>query len=96
MVRAQETNWVYTAPGKKWFTMFGLYGPGKPATPATRVQPEDHRNALYRKAWQKTSVMAMAQVQNVPRVPQVHQSCVRTDLSTVRQLAKIALSPGHC
>jgi hypothetical protein len=26
----RETNWVYTAPSRKWFTMFRLYGPGKP------------------------------------------------------------------
>ena len=25
----QENNWVPTAPGKKWFTMFRLYGPDK-------------------------------------------------------------------
>src|SRR5271166_1127034 len=32
-----------------------------PATPATEVQPEDHRNALDRKVLQKTPVLAMAQ-----------------------------------
>jgi len=37
-----------------------------PATPATEV-PEDHRNAGYGAS------------ANVPQVPQVHQSCVRTD-----------------
>jgi len=36
-----------------------------PATPATWVQPEDHRNALDRKALQKTPVLAMAQAQTV-------------------------------
>src|SRR5271167_5165626 len=41
--------------------------------PATEVQPEDHRKALHKKVLQKTPVLAM------------HQSCVRTDLSTVRQ-----------
>src|SRR6202045_5068520 len=29
---------------------------------------------------------------NVPQVPQVHQSCVRTDLSTVRQLDRALYS----
>ncbi len=29
-----------------------------PATPATEVQPEDHRNALARKVLQKTPVLA--------------------------------------
>src|ERR1700722_1277780 len=32
-----------------------------PATPATEVEPEDHRNALDRKVLQKTPVLAMAQ-----------------------------------
>ena len=34
-----------------------------PATSATEVQPEDHRNALDRKVLQKTRVLAMAQAQ---------------------------------
>src|ERR1700738_981342 len=51
-----------------------------PATPATEAQPEDHRNALDRKVLQKTPVLAMAQSANVPQVPLVHQSCVRTEL----------------
>src|SRR5271157_6017339 len=42
--------------------------------PATEVQHEDHRKALHRKVLQKTPVLAM------------HQSCVRTDLSTVRRV----------
>jgi hypothetical protein len=54
-----------------------------PPTPATGMQPEDHRNALDRKVLQKTPV-GYGAIANVPQVPQVHQSCVRTDLSTVR------------
>jgi hypothetical protein len=46
---------------------------------------EDHRNALSRKVLQKTPVLAMAQAQTCHGSPQVHQSCVRTDLSTGRQ-----------
>src|ERR1700730_8662224 len=38
-----------------------------PATPATEVQPEDHRNALDRKVLQKTPVLAMAQAQTCHR-----------------------------
>src|SRR5271165_1193125 len=38
-----------------------------PATPATGVQPEDHRNALDRKVLQKTPVLAMAQSQTCHR-----------------------------
>ena len=38
-----------------------------PATPATEVQPEDHRNALHRKVLQKTPVLAMAQAQTCRR-----------------------------
>jgi hypothetical protein len=34
-----------------------------PATPATEAQRDDHRNALDRKALQKTPVLAMAQAQ---------------------------------
>jgi hypothetical protein len=34
-----------------------------PATPATEVQREDHRNVLDRKVLQKTSVLAIAQAQ---------------------------------
>ena len=34
-----------------------------PATPATEVQPGDHRNVLDRKVLQKTPVLAMAQAQ---------------------------------
>src|SRR6202140_2476182 len=37
------------------------------ATPATEVQPEDHRNALDRKVLQKTPVLAMAQAQTCSR-----------------------------
>src|SRR5271166_3766947 len=49
-----------------------------PATPATEVQPEDHRNALDRKVLQKTPVLAMAQV----------QTCHRS-----RQCTKVASEP---
>src|SRR5271166_2909852 len=38
-----------------------------PPTPATGVQPEDHRNALDRKVLQKTPVLAMAQSQTCHR-----------------------------
>ena len=38
-----------------------------PATPATEVQPEDHRNALDRKVLQKTPVLAMARAQTCHR-----------------------------
>jgi DNA-binding transcriptional LysR family regulator len=38
-----------------------------PATPATEVQPEDHRNALDRKVSQKRPVLAMAQAQTCRR-----------------------------
>jgi hypothetical protein len=48
-----------------------------PPTPATGMQPEDHRNALDRKVLQKTPV-GYGAIANVPQVPQVHQSCVRT------------------
>ena len=26
----QEANWIPTKPGKRWFTLFRFYGPGKP------------------------------------------------------------------
>jgi hypothetical protein len=38
-----------------------------PATPATEVQPEDHRNALDTKVLRKTPVLAMAQAQTCHR-----------------------------
>src|SRR5271166_38469 len=38
-----------------------------PATLATEVQPEDHRNTLDRKVLQKTPVLAMAQAQTCRR-----------------------------
>jgi len=38
-----------------------------PATPATEMQPEDHRNALDTKVLQKTPVLAMAQAQTCHR-----------------------------
>jgi hypothetical protein len=38
-----------------------------PPTPATKVQLEDHRNALDRKLLQKTPVLAMAQSQTCHR-----------------------------
>jgi hypothetical protein len=44
----------------------------------------NHYNALDRKALRKTSVLVVTQAQTLHQVPQVHQSCVRTDLSTVR------------
>jgi len=25
----KESNWIYTAPGKRWFTLFRFYGPEK-------------------------------------------------------------------
>jgi len=40
---------------------------GMPATPATEVQPVDHRYALDRKVLQKTPVLAMAQAQTCRR-----------------------------
>ena len=41
-------------------------------------------NALDMKALQK-ELLGYGVIANGPNVPQVHQSCVRTDLSTVRQ-----------
>jgi hypothetical protein len=38
-----------------------------PTTPATEVQPEDHRNALDGKVLQKTPVLAMTQAQTCHR-----------------------------
>ena len=26
----KEANWIPTAPGRRWFSMFRLYGPDKP------------------------------------------------------------------
>ena len=45
-----------------------------PATPATEVQPEDHRNALDSNVLQKTPAAGYGASANVPQV----QSCVRT------------------
>jgi hypothetical protein len=36
----QEKNWTYTAPGKRWFTLFRLYGPEKPLFDKTWVLPD--------------------------------------------------------
>ena len=51
-----------------------------PATPATEVQPEDHRNALDRKVLQKTPVLAGAT-----------QGNLRPDLIALRHLTENAL-----
>jgi hypothetical protein len=55
------------------------------ATPATEVQHEDPHNTLDGKVLQKARVLVWPQ-RKLPHVPQLHQSCVRTDLSTERHL----------
>jgi hypothetical protein len=55
--------------------------PRIPATPATKVQHEDHRNALDGKAFAEDASAGYGASANVPQVPQVHQSCVRTGKS---------------
>jgi hypothetical protein len=55
------------------------------ARPATEAQREDHHNALDGSGLQKYASAGYGSSPNAPQVPQVHQSCVRTDLSTVRQ-----------
>jgi hypothetical protein len=49
-----------------------------PATPATEVQPEDHRNALDRNVLQKTPALAMAEAQTCHRSRKCTKVCVRT------------------
>jgi hypothetical protein len=36
----QEKNWIYTAPGKPWFTFFRFYGPEKAVFEKTWVLPD--------------------------------------------------------
>jgi hypothetical protein len=48
-----------------------------------RVQHGDHRNALDGNMLQK-ELVAMKQAQNGQNIPQVHQNCVRADLTAVR------------
>ena len=36
----KETNWVYTAPGKRWISLFRLYGPEKALFDKTWVLPD--------------------------------------------------------
>ena len=40
----KETNWIYTAPGKPWFTFFRFYGPG---------------NAVFEKSWKLGDIEEM-------------------------------------
>ena len=40
----KEANWIYTAPGKPWFTFFRFYGPG---------------NALFEKSWKLGDIEEM-------------------------------------
>jgi hypothetical protein len=42
----KESNWIYTTSGGKWFTMFRLYGPGKP---------------LFDKSWRLADIEPVAQ-----------------------------------
>ena len=39
----QDKNWIYTAPGKRWFTFFRFYGPEKPLFDKTWVLPDIER-----------------------------------------------------
>ena len=48
-----------------------------PATPATEVQHKDHRNTLDEGLAEDAGAGYGASA-NVPHVPHVHQSCVRT------------------
>ena len=41
---ANEANWVYTAPGKQWFTIFRFYGPEK---------------AVFEKTWKLPNIEEM-------------------------------------
>ena len=38
-----EANWIYTAPGHPWFTLFRFYGPEKPLLDKTWVLPDIER-----------------------------------------------------
>ncbi len=40
----KEANWIYTAPGKPWFTFFRMYGPG---------------NAVFEKSWKLGDIEEM-------------------------------------
>jgi hypothetical protein len=39
----QESNWIYTAPGKPWFTFFRFYGPEKTVLEKTWTLPDIER-----------------------------------------------------
>src|SRR5260370_6849350 len=63
-----------------------------PATPATEVQPEDHRNALDRKVLQKTPVLAMAQAQTCRRSHKCTKVASEPSFPALLQLALVLLS----
>lgn len=39
-IRRWDSNWIYTAPGKPWFTFFRFYGPDKAVCDKTWQLPD--------------------------------------------------------
>jgi len=48
--QGKNANWIYTAPGKEWFTVFRLYTPEKAVFEKSWILPSLEKTPTFRAA----------------------------------------------